>query len=148
MENTKIPHPVVAAIPIVLLIGMLVVIINLFGSDALSGGSQIALMMGVAVCVFISMVFYNVKWKTFEKQMAKTMSGIFVTLMILLLVGMLAGSWMISGVVPTLIYYGIELLSPRFFLVTACVICSIVSLLSGSSWTTIGTTRSGRSARY
>ena len=139
MENTKIPHPVVAAIPIVLLIGMLVVIINLFGSDALSGGSQIALMMGVAVCVFISMVFYNVKWKTFEKQMAKTMSGIFVTLMILLLVGMLAGSWMISGVVPTLIYYGIELLSPRFFLVTACVICSIVSLLSGSSWTTIAT---------
>ncbi len=72
MENTKIPHPVVAAIPIVLLIGMLVVIINLFGSDALSGGSQIALMMGVAVCVLISMVFYNVKWKTFEKQMASS----------------------------------------------------------------------------
>ena len=139
MENKKIPHPLVAAIPIVLLIAMLVVIINLFGSDALSGGSQIALIMGMAVCVFISMAFYHVKWKTFERQMAKTMSGIFVTIMILFSVGMLAGSWMISGVVPTLIYYGIELLSPRFFLVTACVICSIVSLLSGSSWTTIAT---------
>ena len=139
MENKKIPHPLVAAIPIVLLIAMLVVIINLFGSDALSGGSQIALIMGMAVCVFISMAFYHVKWRTFERQMAKTMSGIFVTIMILLSVGMLAGSWMISGVVPTLIYYGIELLSPRFFLVTACVICSIVSLLSGSSWTTIAT---------
>ncbi len=139
MENKKIPHPLVAAIPIVLLIAMLVVIINLFGSDALSGGSQIALIMGMAVCVFISMAFYHVKWKTFERQMAKTMSGIFVTIMILFSVGMLAGSWMISGVVPTLIYYGIELLSPRFFLVTACIICSIVSLLSGSSWTTVAT---------
>ena len=139
MEHRKIPHPVVSVIPIVLLIAMLVVIINLFGSDALSGGSQIALIMGMAVCVLVSMVFYHVPWKTFEKQMAKTMSGIFVTIMILLCVGMLAGSWMISGVVPTLIYYGIELLSPRYFLVTACVICSLVSLLSGSSWTTIAT---------
>ena len=115
MENRKIPHPLVAVLPIVLLIAMLVVVINLFGSDALSGGSQIALIMGMAVCVFISMVFYHVKWKAFEQQMAKTMGGIFVTIMILLAVGMLAGSWMISGVVPTLIYYGIELLSPEYF---------------------------------
>ena len=139
MENREIPRPLVAVIPIVFLIGLLVVVINLFGSDALMGGSQIALMMGMALCVFISMVFYKVKWHTFEKQMAKTMSGIFVTIMILLCVGMLAGSWMISGVVPTLIYYGIELLSPRFFLVTACILCSLVSLLSGSSWTTVAT---------
>ncbi len=139
MDNRKIPHPLIAAIPIVFLIGLLVVIINIFGSDALSGGSQIALIMGMAVCVLISIVFYHVPWKTFEKQMAKTMSGIFVTLMILLSVGMLAGSWMISGVVPTLIYYGIELLSPKFFLITTCVICSLVSLLSGSSWTTVAT---------
>lgn len=139
MENRKIPHPLVAVLPIVLLIAMLVVVINLFGSDALSGGSQIALIMGMAVCVFISMVFYHVKWKAFEQQMAKTMGGIFVTIMILLAVGMLAGSWMISGVVPTLIYYGIELLSPEYFLLTTCVICSIVSLLSGSSWTTVAT---------
>ena len=139
MENREIPRPLVAVIPIVFLIGLLVVVINLFGSDALMGGSQIALIMGPAVCVLISMVFYKVKWHTFEKQMAKTMSGIFVTIMILLCVGMLAGSWMISGVVPTLIYYGIELLSPRFFLVTACILCSLVSLLSGSSWTTVAT---------
>ena len=140
MEDTSpIPSPLVSIIPIILLIGMLVVVINLFGSDALSGGSQIALLLGMATCVFISMVFYRVPWLTFEKQMAKTMSGIFITLMILLAVGMLAGSWMISGIVPTLIYYGIELLSPRFFLITTCVICSLVSLLSGSSWTTIAT---------
>lgn len=139
MTENKIPHPLVASIPVVVLIALLVVIIVLFGSDALSGGSQIALLLGTAVCVLIAMAVYRVPWKTFERQMAKTMGGIFVTLLILLLVGMLAGSWMISGVVPTLIYYGVQLLSPSFFLVSACVICSLVSLLSGSSWTTIAT---------
>ena len=126
-------------VPIVVLIGLLVVVIMLFGSDALSGGSQMALIVAMAVCVAISMWCYKVPWKAFEQMMSKTMGGIAVTVLILLVVGMLAGSWMISGVVPTLIYYGIKLLSPRFFLVTACVICSIVSLLSGSSWTTIAT---------
>lgn len=139
-ENSRqLPHPLVAALPLVVLIGLLVVVIALFGSDSLAGGSQTALLMGVAVCVFISMVFYHVPWKMFEQQMAQTMSGIFVTLMILLAVGMLAGSWMVGGVVPTLIYYGVQLLSPRFFLVSACIICSLVSLLSGSSWTTVAT---------
>ena len=92
MTHRELPHPLVAAIPIVALIGLLVVVIILFGSDSLTGGSQTALVFGFAVCVAISMVFYKVPWQTFEKQMAKTMSGIFVTLMILLAVGMLAGS--------------------------------------------------------
>lgn len=139
MNEHKIPHPLVAAIPVVVLIGLLMVIITLFGSDALSGGSQIALLLGLAVCVTISMTFYHVKWQVFEQQMCKTIGNISVTLLILLTVGMLSGSWMISGVVPTLIYYGVQILSPRFFLVSACVICSLVSLLSGSSWTTIAT---------
>ena len=121
------------------LIGLLVIVITLFGSDSLSGGSQIALLISVAVCVFISMTFYHTPWKTFEKQMTSTIGDVAVTLLILLSVGMLAGSWMVSGVVPTLIYYGVQILSPRFFLVSACVICSLVSLLSGSSWTTIAT---------
>ncbi len=139
MTHRELPHPLVAAIPILALIGLLVVVIILFGSNSLMGGSQTALIFGFAVCVTISMLFYKVSWQTFEQQMAKTMSGIFITLMILLAVGMLAGSWMVSGVVPTLIYYGVQILSPRFFLVCACVICSLVSLLSGSSWTTIAT---------
>lgn len=71
--------------------------------------------------------------------MTKTLGDVSVTLLILLTVGMLSGSWMISGVVPTLIYYGVQVLSPQFFLVSACVICALVSLLSGSSWTTIAT---------
>ncbi len=139
MNNSSHPHPLVAIIPVMVLIGLLVIVITLFGSDSLSGGSQIALLISVAVCVFISMTFYHTPWKTFEKQMTSTIGDVAVTLLILLSVGMLAGSWMVSGVVPTLIYYGVQILSPRFFLVSACVICSLVSLLSGSSWTTIAT---------
>ena len=139
MSERKIPHPLVAMIPVVVLIGLLVIVIMLFGSDALSGGSQIALLFGLAVCVLISMTVYHTPWKTFESQMTKTLGDVSVTLLILLTVGMLAGSWMISGVVPTLIYYGVQILSPRFFLVCACVICALVSLLSGSSWTTVAT---------
>ena len=71
--------------------------------------------------------------------MKRTIGEVSVTLLILLCVGMLAGSWMISGVVPTLIYYGVQVMSPQFFLVCTCVICALVSLLSGSSWTTIAT---------
>ena len=139
MSDLKLPHPLVAAIPVVVLIGLLIVVITLFGSDSLSGGSQIALLLGLAVCVMISMVFYHIPWKKFEHQMCKTIGDIAVTLLILLTVGMLSGSWMISGVVPTLIYYGVQILSPKFFLVSACIICALVSLLSGSSWTTVAT---------
>ena len=139
MTDRKTPHPLVAIIPVVVLIGLLVIVISLFGSDALSGGSQMALLMGVAVCVLISMTVYHIPWKTFERQMTSTIGDVAVTLLILLSVGMLAGSWMISGVVPTLIYYGVQILSPRFFLLSACVICALVSLLSGSSWTTVAT---------
>ena len=135
----RLPHPLVAAIPLLALIGLLAVVIVLFGSDSLNGGSQIALLMGLATCVTISMVFYRVPWRAFETQMTKTLGGIAVTLLILLTVGMLSGSWMVSGVVPTLIYYGVQILSPQFFLIGACVICALVSLLSGSSWTTIAT---------
>ena len=133
------PHPLVAVIPIAILIGLLAVVIALFGSDSLDGGSQVALLFSTAVCVGISMTFYHVKWKTFERQITNTLGGVSVTLIILLAVGMIAGSWMVSGVVPTLIYYGVQIMSPRFFLVSACLICALVSVLSGSSWTTIAT---------
>ena len=134
-----IPHPLVALIPVVVLIGFLAVVISLFGSDSLSGGSQVALLMGMAVCVSISMAFYRVSWRVFETQIKKTLGDVSITLLILLCVGMLAGSWMVSGIVPTLIYYGVQIMSPQFFLVSSCVICALVSLLSGSSWTTIAT---------
>ena len=123
----------------VVLIVFLSIVISLFGSDSLSGGSQIALLMGMAVCVCISMAVYRVSWRTFEAQIKNTLGEVSITLLILLCVGMLSGSWMVSGIVPTLIYYGVQVMSPQFFLVSACVICALVSVLSGSSWTTIAT---------
>ncbi len=135
----KKPHPLIAIIPVVVLIAFLAVVISLFGSDSLSGGSQIALLMGMAVCVSLSMVIYKTPWSTFEQQIKTTLGEVSITLLILLCVGMLAGSWMISGIVPTLIYYGVQIMSPQFFLVSSCIICALVSLLSGSSWTTIAT---------
>ena len=133
------PHPLIAIIPVVVLIGFLSVAIMLFGSDSLNGGSQIALLLGMAVCVCLSMAVYRVSWDTFEQQIKKTLGGVSATLLILLCVGMLSGSWMISGIVPTLIYYGVQIMSPQFFLVSSCIICAFISLLSGSSWTTIAT---------
>lgn len=136
---TKVPHPLVAIIPVAVLIGFLALVISLFGSDSLSGGSQIALLMGMAVCVCLSMAVYRVPWSTFEKQIKSTIGEVSITLLILLCVGMLAGSWIVSGIVPTMIYYGIQIMSPQFFLFSSCIICALVSVLSGSSWTTIAT---------
>ena len=136
---TKVPHPLVAIIPVAVLIGFLALVISLFGSDSLSGGSQIALLMGMAVCVCLSMAVYRVPWSTFEKQIKSTIGEVSITLLILLCVGMLARSWIISGIVPTMIYYGIQIMSPQFFLFSSSIICALVSVLSGSSWTTIAT---------
>ncbi|MBO4612725.1 MAG: sodium:proton antiporter [Bacteroidaceae bacterium] len=135
----RIPHPLVSIIPVAVLIGFLALVISLFGSDSLSGGSQIALLMGMAVCVCLSMAVYRVPWSVFERQIKTTLGEVSITLLILLCVGMLAGSWIISGIVPTLIYYGVQIMSPQFFLVSSCLICALVSLLSGSSWTTVAT---------
>ncbi len=136
---SSIPHPLIAIIPVAVLICLLISCIFMFGSDSLSGGSQVALLFSSAVCIAISILFYHTPWQAFESQLSKTFGDIAITLFILLAVGMVAGSWMVSGVVPTIIYYGVQIISPRFFLVSACIICAIVSLLSGSSWTTIAT---------
>lgn len=139
VRKTKIPHPLIAFIPIVSLIVLLALILTIFNTDSLSGGSQVALIFASAICVAIAMLRYKVKWTAIEAQIEKTVGSISITLILLLEVGMLSGAWMIGGVVPTMIYYGVQILSPKFFLVCASVICAIVSLLSGSSWTTIAT---------
>ena len=138
-NDIKRPHPLVAAVPVMVLIALLAVVIVLFGSDSLTGGSQVALLMGTAVCICISMAVYKVPWHRFEHHITETVGGVSIMLLILLCVGMISGTWMISGIVPTLIYHGVQIMSPQFFLVSTCLICALVSLLSGSSWTTIAT---------
>jgi NhaC family Na+:H+ antiporter len=137
--NLPLPSPLVSLIPIAALVAMLAVTIHLFGSDALGGGSQICLLTATAICALIGMSGYKRRWKHFEKAITKNISGVGTALIILLIIGALSGAWMISGVVPTLIYYGIQIIHPSFFLVCTCLICSIVSVMTGSSWTTIAT---------
>ena len=138
-ETQKYPSPIVSLIPIAFLIGILVAIINAFGTDALSGGSQVALLMGTAVCTLMGIALYGRKWKAFEEAITNNIKEIAIAIIILLIIGALSGTWMVSGVVPTMIYYGMKIIHPDFFLATTCIICSIVSIMTGSSWTTIAT---------
>lgn len=94
---------------------MLVATISTFGSDALNGGSQISLLVTTAVCIFIGMAFYRIPWKDYELAITNNISGVATAIIILLIIGALSGSWMISGIVPTLIYYGMQIIHPDFF---------------------------------
>lgn len=118
---------------------MITLVLNLFPDDALSGASQVALMTASAVCVAISMAIYKTKWDHFEEMIMATVGDAGVSILILLLIGMMSSTWMISGVVPTLIYYGVQFMSPTFFLPCACIISALISVMTGTSWTTIAT---------
>lgn len=135
----KIPSPLLSLVPILVLVALLFVTIHTFGSDALSGGSQVVLLTATAVCCLIAMGYSKVRWKAIELAMINNIAGVATALIILLIIGALSGSWMISGVVPTLIYYGMQIIHPSFFLTSTCIICAIVSVMTGSSWTTIAT---------
>ena len=139
MKNKTLPSPLLSLLPIAVLVAMLGVTIYLFGSDALGGGSQVCLLAATSICVLIGMLGFQRKWKHFEKAITHNISGVGTALIILLIIGALSGAWMVSGVVPTLIYYGIQIIHPSFFLVSSCLICCIVSVMTGSSWTTIAT---------
>lgn len=138
-HSTKIPSPLLSLVPILVLVTLLFVTIRTFGSDALSGGSQIVLLTATAVCTLIAMTYCKIRWKVIELAMINNITGVAPAIIILLIIGALSGSWMISGVVPTLIYYGMQIIHPSFFLASTCIICAIVSVMTGSSWTTIAT---------
>jgi len=141
MEDTprKLPSPWLSLIPVTVLILLLFFTIRVFGGDALEGGSQVVLLTATAVAVFLAIVFGKVPWKNIERGICENILGVSVALLILLLIGALAGSWMISGIVPTLIFYGMQILHPSFFLISCCIICAVISVMTGSSWTTIAT---------
>ncbi|MBR2202711.1 MAG: sodium:proton antiporter [Prevotella sp.] len=133
------PHPLVAALPIAVLLSFIIFILLVLPDDALSGASQIALLVASAVCIGISMLFYKMSWDAFESVINATIGESSTSILILLLIGIMSSTWMVSGVVPTLIYYGVQIMSPSFFLPCACIISSIISVMTGTSWTTIAT---------
>ena len=135
----KAPSPLVSLLPIVVLVILLFATIRVFGSDALNGGSQVSLLTTTAICILIGMAFYKIPWKDYELAITNNVAGVTTAIIILLIIGALSGIWMISGVVPTLIYYGMQIIHPSFFLTSTCIICVLISVMTGSSWTTIAT---------
>ncbi len=127
-----------ALIPVFVLVGMLAYNVFIFGNDALSGSNQFILLLGGAVAAIIGF-FNKVTFPKMMEEVAENIKSTTGALLILLMVGALAGTWLISGIIPTMIYYGLQILNPTIFLAACVIICAIISVATGSSWTTSAT---------
>ena len=137
-ETPKTPSYWQALLPLVALMAMLASSVWLFGDDSSYGPNQIALLIAAGIAILIA--FANgYRWKTIEKGIVRGISVALGAILIILMVGALIGTWLLAGIVPTLIYFGLELLSPQWFYAASCLICAIVALSIGSSWTTAAT---------
>lgn len=133
------PSLTISLIPIVVLISLLSLCVTIYGDAMLSGPSQLVLVIATALAVAFSILKYKYTWNELEEAMVNSISRTMPANFILLMVGGICGTWMHSGIIPTMIYYGLDVISARWLLVTACILCSLVSLCIGSSWTTIAT---------
>lgn len=129
----------IAVVPLVVLVVVLALVIKCFGADAILGGSQIALLFASSVAAMLAIGLCGCKWESLERAIVDNIHTSASAIIILLLIGAISGTWMLSGVVPTLICYGLDIIHPRIFLGVACIICACVSVVTGSSWTTIAT---------
>ena len=127
-----------ALFPILFLIVALFINVRIFGDAALDGSNQIILMLSAGVASIVALRL-GYKWKKIRTSIVKSISSALSSIIILLLIGSLAGTWLLSGVVPAMIYYGLQVLNPTIFLVAATIVCAIVSVATGSSWTTAAT---------
>jgi len=127
-----------ALLPIIFLIALLSFNVYLYGDDSLGGANQLALLLSATFATIMGLKS-GTSWKSILKGVSNSIASTTPAIIILLLIGSLAGTWLISGIVPTMIYYGLQILNPKIFLAAAAIICAIVSLASGSSWSTIAT---------
>lgn len=129
----------ISLMPILILVTLLALNISIFGSDAILGASQVALLFSAGVAIWLAMWLFKVPWQDFEETIKSNIGDVTTAIVILFLIGAISGTWTVSGIVPTFIYYGVKIISPKVFLLTACIICALVSVTIGSSWTTIAT---------
>ena len=137
-NNIKEPSILDVFIPIVALVAMMGTAVWLFEDNSSYGPNQIALLIGMGLAAIIGLK-NGYSWKAIEEGIVKGISMSLGACLILLAVGSLIGTWMLAGTVPTLIYYGLELLNPSMFYAAACLICAVVAMSIGSSWTTAAT---------
>ena len=135
----KKPNLIISLTPVVVLIAIIFAGVRMFGEDVTSGPSQIALIFTAVLASIISISYLKVPWEKLEAGMMDHLTKTGPAVFILLMIGALTGSWMISGVVPAMIYYGLKIISPSVFLLVAFLLSGMVSVMAGSSWTTIGT---------
>ena len=140
MPDTPRPEPTLAQalLPVIVLVALLAASVYLFGDASSSGPNQIALILAAAVAAVVGMR-NGFGWKELERGIVKGISLAMGAILILLVVGSVIGTWILAGVVPTMIYYGLMILTPAVFYAAACVICAMVAIATGSSWTTAGT---------
>ena len=127
-----------ALLPILILVILLSYNVIVFGDDALSGSNQFILLLGGAVAAIVGFK-WNISYEVMLKKVAENLQSVTGALLILLFVGALAGTWLVSGIIPSMIYYGLQILHPIIFLPACIIICAIISLATGSSWTTSAT---------
>lgn len=132
------PPLYIALIPIGLLIVLLGINVFLFGEDSSYGSNQVALLLASLVAG-ISGLQYGREWNDIYEGIRESISSALEAILILLMIGALAGTWLMSGIIPGMIYYGLKVLSPEIFLFACCIICSAVSIATGSSWGTVAT---------
>ena len=137
-DAVRPPTALQALGPLGLLVALLAGSVYLFGDGSSSGPNQIALMLAAAAAALVGLRNGH-PWPAIEQGIRRSISVSTGAILILLVVGALIGTWILAGVVPTMIYYGLLVLSPAVFYATACVICAFVSVATGSSWTTAGT---------
>lgn len=138
-EKGKKPSLMLAVLPVIILICIISIGVHLFGDNITSGPSQIALLFSSVVTAIIAMGYLKIPWSKLEEGMLDHLSKTGSAVFILLMIGALTATWMLSGVVPTMIYYGLKIIHPSIFLLIAFLLSGIVSVMAGSSWTTIGT---------
>jgi len=127
-----------ALIPVIALVGMLAYNVFVFGDNATGGSNQFILLMGGAVAAVVGF-FNKVSYKQMLAEVAENVKSTTGAILILLMVGALAGTWLVSGIIPAMIYYGLQILNPTIFLAACVIICAIISIATGSSWTTAAT---------
>ncbi len=132
------PSFFLAILPLLLLITLLTLNVLIWKDNTLDGANQLVLIFTAMFAAIIDLSL-GIKWEQIRRSIVDTIGKSMSSILILMLIGALSGTWLISGVVPALIYYGLDLLSPRLFLFAAVVIASLVSLATGSSWSTIAT---------
>ena len=126
-------------IPFFVLIALISCCVAVFGSATLDGASQVSLLVASAVSVLIGHFTKRLEWENLEKELTDKIASCTPAIIILLLIGAIGGTWMVSGIVPTMIYYGMQIIRPEVFFVSSSLLCALVSLMIGSSWTTVAT---------